>query len=120
MGINVEFCPDLALRKFGTLERKAEECLPEKLYANCVYDFLKKGQKNYWLSDDEFWSNGEMPLCETTGDERLSRPIASVKMLEVTHFLQDGEVWTKGRYKVVETFDVKDSKINFEGCKRVR
>ena len=120
MGISVEFCPDLALRKLGTPERKAEECLPETLEVGKVYEFLKKGQKNYWLSDNEFWSYGEMPLCETTGEEKLSRPIASIKMLEVTHFLREGEVWTKGRYKVVETFDVKDSKINFEGCKRVQ
>lgn len=120
MSIHVEFCPDLALRKFGTLEKKADECLPEKLYAGCVYNFLKKGQRNYWLSDDKSWSYGEMPLCETAGDEKLSRPIASIKMLEVTHFLQEGEVWTKGRYKVVETFDINDPKINFEACRRVR
>ncbi len=120
MGIAVEFCPDLALREFGTEGRKAEECLPEVLVAGEVRDFLKKGQRNYYLSDSEWWSGGELPLCKTPGMEKLSRPLASIKIIEATHFLKDGVVWTKGKYKIVEVFDESSSKINFEGYMRVR
>jgi hypothetical protein len=37
--------------------------------------------------------------------------------LEATHFLNKGEVWTKGKYKVVEIF--KDDKIHFEALKKI-
>jgi len=123
MGIQVEFNPDLALRNIKEYKegrRKKEECIPENLEAGKIYPFLKKGQRLYWFSDDPFWSKGEMPLCETTGNQRLSRPLASIKILEVTHFLEKGEVWTKGKYKVIEVFDPKDPKIHFEAMKRVR
>ena len=120
MGIVVEFNPDLALREFGTEGRDSKECLPERLVAGEVYEFLKKGQRLYYLSDSEWWSKGELPLCKTSGMEKLSRPLASVKILEAMHFLKDGIVWTKGKYKVVEVFDENSEKINFEGCKRVK
>ncbi len=122
MGIKVEFNPDLALRDFSEYKngnRKIEECIPENLETGKVFDFLKKGQRLYWLSDSEFWGNGQIPLCKTGGDEKLSRPIASIKILEVTHFLENGEVWTKGKYQVVEIFDKNNPKINFEACKRI-
>lgn len=122
MGIQVEFNPDLALRDISELEkgnRKQEECVPAKLKAGGVHGFLKSGQRLFWLSDSEFWGNGQIPLCKTSGNEELSRPIASIKILEVTHFLENGEVWTKGKYKVVEVFDEKDPKVNFEACKRI-
>lgn len=113
MGIKVEFNPDLALRNISEYKkgnRKLEECVPENLKAGKVYDFLKKSQRNYWL-------HGEIPLLETKGDEILSRPKASIIILEATHFLDDGEVWTKGKYKVVEIF--KDDNIHFESYKRI-
>lgn len=113
MGIKVEFNPDLALRnisEFRKGNRKEAECIPEKL-ENCkVYDFLKKDQRNYWLF-------GEIPLVETKGNQILSRPKASVIILEATHFLNRGEIFTKGKYKVVEVFT--DDKIHFEGLDRV-
>ncbi|MDO8529096.1 MAG: hypothetical protein Q7S18_00305 [bacterium] len=120
MGIKVEFNPDLALRniseyKFG--KRKKEECVPKLLTKGKVFGFLKKGQRNYWLSDDEFWGSGQIPLAITSGNEKLSRPIASVKILEATHFLNNGEVWTRGKYKIIEVF--KDDKIHFEGFKKI-
>jgi len=120
MGINVEFNPDLALRDYSEFEkgnRKEAECIPKNLEKDKVYDFLKKGQRLFYFSDSPFWSHGEMPLCKTKGDENLSRPIASIKMIEVTHFLENGEVYTKGKYKVIDVFD--DEKIHFEGCKRI-
>lgn len=123
MGIPVEFCPDIALRDYSEFEkgnRKEDECIPKLLESGKTYPFLKKGQRMYYFSDDPFWSEGEMPLCTTSGDQKLSRPIASVKMLEATHFLENKEVWTRGKYRVIEVFDVDDPKINFEGLKRVR
>jgi len=112
MGIKVEFNPDLALRDIAEHKkgnRKIEECLPEKMEAGKTYDFLKKDQRNYWL-------HGEIPLIETKGGEKLSRPRASIQILEATHFLENGEVWTRGKYKVIEVF--KDSDIKFEGLWR--
>ena len=123
MGIQAEFNPDLALRDYSEFEnknRKQEECIPKDLEANKVYTFLKKGQRLFWLSDDEFWHKGEMPLCKTEGNQKLSRPIASIKMLEITHFLENGEIYTKGKYKVIEVFDENNPKIHFEGCKRIK
>lgn len=113
MGIKVEFNPDLALRdisEFKNGNRKIEECIPEDLEAGKIYDFLKKDQRNYWLF-------GEIPLIETKGNEILSRPKASVIILEATHFLKNGKIFTRGKYKVIEVF--KDDKIYFEGMDRV-
>ncbi len=56
MGIAVEFNPDLTPRNYNEHKegrRKIEECLPEKLGEGKIYDFLKSGQRNYWL-DGEF------------------------------------------------------------------
>lgn len=113
MGIKVEFNPDLALRDMSEHKngnRKLDECIPEPLKEGAVYDFLKKDQRNYWLF-------GEIPLLETKGNEVLSRPKASIIILEATHFLDNGEIWTRGRYKIVEVF--KDENIYFEGFDRV-
>ncbi|MDB5244373.1 MAG: hypothetical protein JWN18_243 [Parcubacteria group bacterium] len=113
MGIRVEFNPDLALRNFEEYtagRRQMEECLPEVLEAGRVYDFLKKEQRLYWLL-------GELPLVETKGDQKLSLPLASVVIVEVTHTLVIGEVWTKGKYKVVEVF--AGSKVHFNGFVKV-
>lgn len=122
MGIQVDFNPDLALRdisEYKSGKRKIEECIPENLEKGNVYDFLKKGQRLYWLSDSEFWKDGQLPLCKTNGKEELSRPMASIKIIEATHFLENGEVWTRGKYRVIEVFDVGDSKIHFEAYRRI-
>lgn len=113
MGIVVEFNPDLALRnikEYKVGKRKKEECIPEKLEAGKIYPFLKKDQRNYWLF-------GEIPLIETKGNQVLSRPIASIQILEATHFCNDDKIYTKGKYKVVEVF--KDQDIYFECFDRV-
>ena len=113
MGIQVEFNPDLALRnihEFKAGKRKKEECIPAKLEKGKAYDFLKKGQRNYWLQ-------GEIPLLETQGNQILSRPKASIIILEATHFFADKDMWTKGKYKVVEVFD--DDKIHFDGFDKI-
>ncbi|MBL7206384.1 MAG: hypothetical protein ISS36_02165 [Candidatus Aenigmarchaeota archaeon] len=123
MGIKAEFNCDMALRdisEFKNGNRKLEECIPEKLEAGKVYDFLKKDQRLYYISDDPQWDFGEIPLCVTQGEGKLSRPLASVKILEATHFLLNGEIHTKGKYKVIEVFDPKDPKIHFENLKRIK
>ena len=115
MGIQVEFNPDLALRhisEFKARKRKQEECIPETIQPGQVYDFLKRGQRNYWLE-------GEIPLVETTGD-RLSRPVASIMILETTHILVDRIPWTRGRYKVIDVFDKNGSTIHFNGFARIK
>jgi hypothetical protein len=116
MGIQVEFNPDLALRhisEFRDGKRKREECIPENIQAGQVYDFLKKGQRNYWLE-------GEIPLVETEGNQHLSKPIASIVILETTHTLVDRTLWTKGRYKVIDIFDKNGSTVHFNGFARIK
>jgi hypothetical protein len=113
MGIKIEFNPDLALRnirEFKSGNRKLEECISENLKAGETYSFLKKEQRCYWFM-------GEVPLVETQGNQQLSRPKASVMILEATHFLENGEVYTKGKYKVVEVFN--DDKIHFDGFNKL-
>ncbi|MBI5654369.1 hypothetical protein HZC53_01810 [Candidatus Uhrbacteria bacterium] len=114
MGIQVEFNPDLALRnieEFKAHRRGADECIPEQLVSGHSYAFRKKGQRNYWLL-------GEIPLLETMGNQHLSRPLASIRIIEATHYIEDGEVWTRGRYMVVET--IKPGEIRFNGFATTR
>ncbi|PIV51380.1 hypothetical protein CO115_01870 [Candidatus Falkowbacteria bacterium CG_4_9_14_3_um_filter_36_9] len=109
MGIKVEFNPDLALRNISEHKqgrRKIEECIPEDLRAGQTYDFLKRDQRNYWLY-------GPIPLIETQGNEVLSRPKASIVILEATHFVDNDIIYTKGAYKVIEVF--MDGAVHFEG-----
>ena len=113
MGIQIEFNPDLALRnisEFDNGNRKEEECIPKDLTKDQSYPFLKSGQRNYWLE-------GELPLLETKGNGKLSKPIASIIILEVTHFNENDQLFTKGKYKVVEVFN--DEKIHFNGFTKV-
>lgn len=113
MWIKVEFNPDLALRNienFKNWERKIEECIPENLKKWEIYNFLKKDQRNYFL----LW---EIPLLETKWNEILSRPRASIIILEATHFAENNTLYTKWKYKVIEVFS--DDKIYFESYERV-
>ena len=114
MGIIAEYNPDLALRdisEFKKGNRKEQECIPENIESGKVYDFLKKGQRHYWLE-------GEIPLVETKGNQQLSRPKASIIILEATHFFgEDKQTYTKGKYKVTEVFS--DDKVHFEGLEKI-
>ncbi len=115
MGIQTEYNPDLALRditEFKKGNRKKEECIPEKLAKGQIHEFLKKGQRIYWIE-------GEIPLLETKGNQQLSKPLASIIILEATHFLLEGKPYTKGRYKVIEVFDPDDPRTHFNGFARV-
>ncbi len=123
MGIQIEFNPDLALRDYTEFlngNRRKEECIPRELKEGEMYEFLKKGLRVYWLSDDEFWSKGEIPLMKTEGNERVSRPIASIKIIEATHFLINGVHYTKGKYRVIEVFHPNDVEVKFESFKRIK
>lgn len=114
MDILVEFNPDLALHRYNSEGRMPEECLPKKIEVGGIYEFLKKGQRNYWLE-------GAIPLCATSGNGNLSRPIAAISILEATHMkLEDHEIWTLGFYGVHAIFDIKDLTIHFEGMEWVR
>jgi hypothetical protein len=113
MGIQIEFNPELALRNIKEYKkgnRHLEECIPEKLEVGKTYSFLKSGQRCYWLL-------GEVALIETKGDGVLSRPKASIRILEVRHVMKAKKVLTKGKYKVLEIF--KDKKVQFECTDRV-
>ena len=114
MGIKIEFNTDLCLRAFGTKKRCESECLPEKLEISLCYVFRKEGQRLYWL-------NGEIPLRETKGNEQLSRPLASIVIVEYTHqLLADGKPYTIGIYEVKDIFDINDLTVHFEGFERVK
>jgi hypothetical protein len=113
MGIIAEYSPDLCLRdisEFKDGKREESECIPEPLEKGKEYPFLKNGQKHYWL-------HGEIPLRETKGGGILSKPKASVIVLEATHFLHNGEIWTRGIYKVVEV--LSEDRVYFDGYERV-
>lgn len=111
MGIKIEFNPDLALRKFGTQGRLEQECLPEKLEEGKTYEFLKKGQRNYWLE-------GEIPLLETKGNEQLSGPLASIIILYATHFKKNKEIYTKGKYKLIH--EILPGEVYFNGINQIK
>ncbi|MFA7209075.1 MAG: hypothetical protein WC120_02200 [Parcubacteria group bacterium] len=116
MGVKVEFNPDLALRdiaEFKKGRRKGEECVPEKLKAGKIYDFLKKEQRIYWFE-------GEVSLIKTVDKGgSFSQPVANVELVEVTHFMQDGEVWTRGKYKVLEVFNMEKAEFA-RGCRMAK
>ena len=112
MGIRAEFNPDLCLRnisEYKNKKRKSEECIPENLQVGQIYKFLKKGQRFFWL-------DGEIPLIETKGNEQLSRPKASITIREATHYKIGSDVYTKGKYKIIEIF--YDKNIYFDGLYR--
>jgi hypothetical protein len=83
--------------------------LPEKLEEDRTHRFLKKGQRNYYLE-------GEIPLLETKGNQQLSRPLASIIILEATHKLIKGTPYTAGKYRIIKVFN--DNKIHFNGFER--
>ena len=115
MGIQVEFSQDLALRNIQECadgERDLEECILIDLRSDVIYDFLKEGQRVYPIDK-------EIPLRETRMGQ-LSRPVASIRILEATHYWDDRRemVCTKGRYLLVEVFDPNDPTVQFEGYDR--
>ena len=59
-------------------------------------------------------------MRETKGNQQLSKPVASVIILEATHFILNGKPYTKGKFKVAEVFDINDVKIHFNGYDRIK
>jgi len=112
MGITVEFNPDLCLRAFGTEGRSPEECLPEKMVRGETHSFLKKGHRNYWFG-------GVCPLRETKGNQSLSKTLAGIRILEVTHFLKEGVVWTRGVFRIEEVYE-EGGPVHFDGFEKIR
>ncbi|MBI2482645.1 hypothetical protein HYV74_00525 [Candidatus Uhrbacteria bacterium] len=92
--------------------RKLAECVPETLAVGAVHEFWKSGHRIYRL-------DLETPLRKTTGNCNVTRPFASVRILEVTHVLVDGAPVTRGRYCLLEVFDPQDPTVHFEGVLRV-
>ncbi len=113
MGIQVEFNPDLCLRAYGTEGREKEECLPKKLTPPCIYNFKKEGQRCFYLE-------GEIPLRETRGNQQLSRPLASITIIEAKHCKLEGKVYTTGTYLVNEVYNPDSPEINFEGYEKIK
>jgi hypothetical protein len=109
----LEVNPALILRNADearTGMRKPEECIPENLQIGQSYPFLKKDQRIYWF-------NGEIPLIEKSSQGELSRPLASIEIMEVTHFVDNGHIFTRGLYRVTEIF--RDNEVHFEGLNKV-
>ena len=115
MGIAVEFTPDMALRNINEFKegrRREEECIPENLEKDRVYDFLKSEQRHYCMV-------AESPLVETKGKGELSRPLAAVRILEATHFFdENNKVWNRGKYKVIDVFN--DDKCHFDNYSLIK
>lgn len=113
MSINMRFAPDLVLRNYSEYLNKTkqkEECIPNNLQEEEVYSFLKLGQRAYWL-------DGEQPLLEKSSDGSISQPIASVIILEATHFKKDDNIWTRGTYLVKRV--LHEGEIYFNGCEPI-
>jgi hypothetical protein len=109
----IEVNPALILRDSDEAQkgsRKSEECIPEVLEVGQIYSFLKKEQRIYWL-------DGEVPLIMKSQDGMLSRPLASIQIIESTHFVDNGRIYTRGLFKVTEIF--QDQDIHFEGLAKV-
>lgn len=109
----IDVNPALILRNMDEAhkgQRKPEECIPEQLQVGQSYPFLKKDQRIYWL-------NGEVPLIEKSETGQISRPLASIQIIEVTHFSENGQLFTRGLYRVTEVFS--DAGIHFEGLDKV-
>lgn len=109
----IDVNPALILRNMDEAhkgQRKVEECIPEQLVVGQSYPFLKKDQRIYWLK-------GEVPLMEKNEVGEVSRPVASIQILESTHFTENGQLYTRGLYRVTEVFS--DTGIHFEGLDKV-
>jgi hypothetical protein len=110
----LEVNPALILRNADEAQtglRKPEECIPDELQIGKEYPFLKKGQRIYWF-------DSEIPLIEKNAAGDLSRPLASVQIIEVTHVKDNGVLFTRGLYKVIEVF--QDEEVHFEGLNRIK
>jgi len=110
----MRFAPDLVLRNFAEYEngqKKKEACIPKDLKACETYDFLKNGQRAYWLE-------GEQPLLEKSENGDISKPLASVIILEVRHFMENNKIFSAGKYKVIKV--LTKNEVYFNGCEPIK
>lgn len=115
MGIQIEFNPELCLRPYEFTKEglQRDECIPEYLVEGMAYYFLKNDHRFYYMK-------GPVPLCTTRGYGNLSRPIASVMILSVTHKydIAKHHAYTTGTYRIVEVFPEDYIVPKFEGFER--
>ena len=99
MEIKADFESALILanvREFVADKKKFDECIPENLKEGREYGFLVPGQRNYWIL-------GKFPLHEKQEDGTVSEdPRAIINIFEVTHFIDNGQIFTKGKYKILQ------------------
>ncbi len=99
MEIKADFESALILhnvQEFVLDKRKFDECIPENLKEGREYSFLVSGQRNYWIL-------GKFPLHEKQSDGSVSEePRAIINIFEVTHFIDNGLIFTKGKYKILQ------------------
>jgi hypothetical protein len=94
MGIKVEFNPDLCLREFGTEGRDLAECVPPVMTTGTFFQFLKEGQRCFWFE-------GPVDLRITKGNGNFGDPIAQVRIINASHHIRDGKVWTEGLARIL-------------------
>ena len=61
-------------------------------------------------------------MLETKGNQQVSRPLASIRIMEATHELSSlttGPI-TSGKYYVIEVYDPNDPTIHFEGMDKIK
>jgi len=98
MEIKPEFESELQMwnvREFVMDRRKFDECIPENLKEGREYAFLLEGQKFFALFP-------KFPLVEKPEDPKgssITRGLAN--LIEVTHFVDNDKVFTKGRYRII-------------------
>ena len=59
-------------------------------------------------------------MRETQGNEQLSRPLASIRILNYSHRIYPNKIlYTLGQYRIEEVFNFDDPTIHFEGFQRI-
>jgi hypothetical protein len=108
MSLAISYCKLLALRAHNTPGRRPEECLPQSMSPEKVYPFDKSEQRVFDIQRT-------IPLHETKGGEQLSRPIALIEIIEPVHYKKDGDIWTRGKYRVKRLISPSERLIWGEG-----
>jgi len=103
MEISPSFESELNLwnvREFVTDKRKFDECIPENMKEDREYGFLLEGQKFFGLF-------AKFPLVEIDENNTQDVTRALVNIFEVTHFLDNEKLYTKGKYRVLRVISEK-------------
>jgi hypothetical protein len=104
MELTPTFESELALwniREFVTDKKKFDECIPENFKEGREYNFLLEGQKFFGLF-------AKFPLVEIGGNSNgMNNTRALINIIEVTHFLDNGKLFTKGKYRILRVVSDK-------------